>query len=89
MIYILLPAYNEKLNLLRILKKIKTLIKRTKYSIKIIIIDDGSSDKTSKIFLKLKKKNNIVYKTHQKNLGLHKALDTGFKYILSNSKIFS
>ena len=86
MIYILLPAYNEKLNLLRILKKIKTLIKRTKYSIKIIIIDDGSSDKTSKIFLKLKKKNNIVYKTHQKNLGLHKALDTGFKYILSNSK---
>jgi dolichol-phosphate mannosyltransferase len=86
MIYILLPAYNEKLNLLRILKKINTLIKKTKYNIKIIIIDDGSSDETIKIFLKFKKKNNIVYKRHQKNLGLHKALDTGFKYILSNAK---
>lgn len=56
MIYILLPAYNEKLNLLRILKKINTLIKKTKYNIKIIIIDDGSSDETIKIFLKFKKK---------------------------------
>jgi dolichol-phosphate mannosyltransferase len=86
MIYILLPAYNEKLNLLRILKKIKTLIKKKKYNIKIVVIDDGSSDETGKFFLGLKQKHNIIYKKHKKNLGLHKALDTGFKYILSDAK---
>lgn len=35
MIYILLPAFNEKLNLIRILKKIKTLIKKKNIKLKL------------------------------------------------------
>lgn len=85
MINILLPAYNEKNNLLRILKKIKTINKKNNFNIKIIIVDDGSSDGTSKVFSKLKKKN-LSYIRHKKNLGLHQALDTGFRYILSTAK---
>jgi len=85
MIFILLPAYNEKPNLIKILKKIKTLKKKKNYKLTVVIVDDGSSDEIDKILIKSKKKN-IIYKRHKKNLGLHKALDTGFKYVLSKAK---
>lgn len=87
MIFILLPAYNEKPNLLKILKKIRTLQKKKNYKITVVIIDDGSSDGTDKILIRSKKKYNIIYKRHKKNLGLHEAIDTGFKHILSKVKI--
>ena len=55
MIFILLPAYNEKPNLLKILKKIKTLQKKKNYKITVVLIDDGSSDGTDKILIRSKK----------------------------------
>ena len=47
-IYILLPAYNEEKNLVKIFKKIKTLSKLQK-NIKVILIDDFSSDNTERL----------------------------------------
>tara|TARA_Y100000590_G_scaffold454080_1_gene600262 strand:- start:954 stop:1712 length:759 start_codon:yes stop_codon:yes gene_type:complete len=92
MIWLILPCYNEKQNLVKIINKIKILISKKKYKIKVIIIDDGSIDGTELLFSKYKKRNKInknlfiYYKKHEQNQGLHKALDTGFRYIISKSK---
>ena len=77
--YILLPAYNEKKNIVNILKKIDKIKK--KIPLKIILIDDCSVDGTFEIIKKNKSKN-LIYKRHKKNLGLSQTLETGFKKII-------
>ena len=49
---------------------------------KIIIVDDGSNDKT--IFKKLEKKKEVVLLTHDVNYGKGKALKTAFTYYQEN-----
>lgn len=80
MIYILLPAFNEEKNLLKMFSKINNLYKKRK-NIKIILVDDFSTDNTEKI---VKKKYNfdIIYLKHHQNRGLSRALETGFKKFL-------
>ncbi|MBD3155882.1 MAG: glycosyltransferase [Candidatus Aenigmarchaeota archaeon] len=72
---VIVPAYNEE-------KSIEEVIKRLKGSIKakIIVIDDASTYKTSKIA----KKNGASVIRHKKNKGKGEALVTGFKEILTN-----
>jgi len=66
-IWIIIPAYNEE-------KRIVDVIKKTKgYINNIIVIDDGSSDKTFEI----SKKQNIVVLRHIINLGKGAAVKTG------------
>ena len=48
MIYILLPAYNEEKNLIKIFKKIEKLNKLRK-DVRVVLIDDFSTDNTKKI----------------------------------------
>ena len=48
MIYILLPAFNEEKNLIKIFKKIEKLAIVRK-NIRVVLIDDFSSDNTKKI----------------------------------------
>ena len=47
---IILPSYNEKKNLILLIKKIKIILKNINYEI--IIVDDNSQDKTSVYFKK-------------------------------------
>ena len=84
MLYILLPAYNEEKNIIKILKKIKKIKKKIS-PFKIIVIDDCSKDNTKKL---IKKKNNfdLIYKRHKKNRGLSLTLETGFKIISKKAK---
>ena len=58
MIYIVLPAFNEEKNLIKIFKKINTLKKKLP-SLKVVLIDDCSSDNTPKL-LKKKYPFNII-----------------------------
>ena len=44
MIYLILPAYNEEKNLIKIFDKINNLPKSKKFTV--ILIDDCSTDKT-------------------------------------------
>ena len=84
MLYILLPAYNEEKNIVKIFKEIKKIKKKIS-PFKIILIDDCSKDNTKK--LKKKKYNfNLVYRRHKKNKGLSLTLETGFKLISSKAK---
>jgi len=77
---ILIPAYNEEENIQEIILRAK----KTKAFDKIIVVDDGSIDRTS---LLAKKSKAIVLK-HKKNRGKGEALKTGFKYILKRISNF-
>lgn len=67
---IIIPSYNETKNLKKVLVSLKN-----KYNI--ILVDDGSNDKTN--FQSFKNKNTSVLK-HKYNQGYDAALTTGFKY---------
>ena len=69
---ILLPAYNEEKNIGKILRNAKSHFPRAI----IVVVDDGSKDKTAKIAAK---EGAVVIK-HQKNLGKGEALKTGFEF---------
>ena len=84
MIFILLPAFNEKKNLKILFKKIEKYFKN-KNKIRVILIDDCSVDNTKKL---INKKYNfkIIYKKHRENEGLNIAMETGFKLINKKAK---
>ncbi len=71
---ITIPAYNEEKNIGNVIDSIKSVINLTKYknNYKILVVDDGSSDRTAEI---AKKHNAIVY-SHPHNYGLAEAFRT-------------
>ena len=85
MIWIMLPAFNEEKSLPSLIKKIYTLKKNKNYKIKILIIDDGSTDNTIKIAHKLVKKNDLIIVSHDINRGLGETERDGFEYIVNNA----
>jgi glycosyltransferase involved in cell wall biosynthesis len=79
---IVLPCYNEEAilqtNIITILSYLES--KRQKYKWEILIINDGSKDKTGEIADKLAGQINIIRVIHHPtNLNLGNALKTGFK----------
>jgi glycosyltransferase involved in cell wall biosynthesis len=66
LVVITIPAYNEEKSISRVLDEIKSVMEKTKYKYKLLIVDDGSKDKTAKIG---KSKGAIVV-SHPRNYGL-------------------
>ena len=90
-IFYILPCYNESLNLNKLLKDFSNFFKSKKVLVKIIIVDDGSGDNSIKVINKFQKNNfykNVSIKIlkHKKNMGLGKALKTGFEYCFAKGK---
>ncbi|MDA9660078.1 glycosyltransferase family 2 protein [Pseudomonadota bacterium] len=73
-IYIVVPAFNEASVIADTLKKIEPFFKN------IVVVNDGSSDETSKILQDC----NVFTINHAINLGVGAAIKTGFDYIISN-----
>jgi len=73
-IWIIIPARNEEKNISKVIKNIKKSYKN------VVVVDDGSEDKTAKIAEKQKA---IVLK-HVINLGKGAALKTGCDYAIKN-----
>jgi glycosyltransferase involved in cell wall biosynthesis len=57
---IIIPSYNEKKNLEILLLKIFKVLKSFKFKSEIILVDDGSTDETRKLFLKNQKYSQIM-----------------------------
>jgi len=82
-ISIIAPCYNEEAILESNLYKIITALEKieNKYRWEILIVNDGSKDKTGKIADSLAQKNKNVRVVHQPvNLNLGRALQTGFQH---------
>lgn len=74
-IFAIIPAYNEETNIK------KTISETKKYISNIVVVDDGSKDKTSEEA----KKENVILLKHIINLGKGAALKTGCDYALKQS----
>ena len=77
---ILIPAYNEEQSIQEIMREIKSVdLSSLNISEKeIILIDDGSTDKTAKKALAIISATRVIY--HSKNQGKGAALATGIPY---------
>ena len=76
-ILIQIPCYNEETQIENTIKEIKKSIDPDKYNYQIIIIDDGSSDKT----IEIAKRNNVEkIIALKRNMGLGYAFNEGRKF---------
>lgn len=75
-VLLIIPAYNEEENILRVCKGIEEYSKEIDY----VVINDGSKDNT----LKILKENNINHINLIHNLGIGGAVQTGYKYAYEN-----
>ena len=75
---ITIPAYNEQNTLGKVIKDIHEVMKSTKYAYKILVVDDGSKDKTADV---AKNTEAIVY-SHPKNYGLAETFKTEMQQAL-------
>ena len=80
-VLIIVPAYNEELNIVKTVNKIIKYNKKSKYNIDYIVINDGSYDNTKEICEENKYNTvNLI-----SNLGIGGAVQTGYKYALKNN----
>ncbi len=73
---IIIPVFNEKKYIDKIIKKVK---KKVNFNKQIIVIDDYSIDGTKKIIKKIKNIDKIIY--HKKNLGKGAAIKSAIPHI--------
>ncbi|OGZ32165.1 MAG: hypothetical protein A3H00_01790 [Candidatus Portnoybacteria bacterium RBG_13_40_8] len=77
---VIIPAYNEADSIVEVIKNIPQNIRRID-QINILVIDDGSTDKT---VFKVKSETKATVISHQGNRGVGVAFGTGISYALEN-----
>lgn len=81
LISIVIPAYNVEKYISRC---IESIIKQTYTNIEIILVDDGSPDKSGAICDDFAKKDNRIRVIHQDNMGLSGARNTGIRLAMGS-----
>jgi len=79
-VLLIIPAYNEEQNILKTYQELKKYNEKHKKNYDCIIINDGSTDNTSKIL----KENHIPHIDLIENLGIGGAVQTGYIYAQKN-----
>lgn len=79
-VLLIVPSYNEEANVLTNYNKIMEHNKKNKVKYDVIIINDGSIDRTEEICID----NDIPHISLVHNLGIGGAVQTGYKYALDN-----
>jgi dolichol-phosphate mannosyltransferase len=82
-VYVCLPAYNEENSLKPLFDKYITLLDNSSYHYKLLLVNDGSTDKTLVIAQSYQSKLPLEILTHNPNRGLGEAIRTGFHYVVS------
>lgn len=78
---VVIPAYNEELNLDKFIERSINALKDKEYSGRLIFVDDGSSDKSADIVRKYIRQypENIMLVSLNRNYGQHAAIIAGFE----------
>lgn len=79
-IYISIPAYNEEKTIGLVVKDIHRVMKKTRYSYAVSVVDDGSKDRT----VEAAKSAGATVISHQENYGLAEAFRTELKHFLAS-----
>ena len=78
LVSIVIPAYNEEDNLVVIVERLENIFKNLPYRFEVIVVDDGSKDKTLAVIKTMAlAKPNIYYIEFSRNFGHQPALKAG------------
>jgi glycosyltransferase involved in cell wall biosynthesis len=77
-IVITIPAFNEERTIGRVIDEIKEVMNSTNYKYKILVVNDGSKDRT----IKVAKKSGAIVHSHPRNKGLAEAFKTEIQQCL-------
>ncbi len=77
---VVLPAYNEAENIGRVIANVLEYLSDRQICYEIIVVNDGSTDKTKEIVIELAAQNDHIHLiNHPRNLGYGSALRSGFE----------
>lgn len=76
-VYVVLPAYNEEAKIGVLLDSIDTALGEAELPYQVVLVDDGSSDKTGAIVRECSASMPILIKEHETNLGLGATIRDG------------
>ena len=80
-IYVVLPAYNEELSIGKLLTRIKqNFLDTNTDNYTIVVVNDGSKDRTPQILEDFAANTNLKILTHEKNQGLGRTMRDGLQY---------
>lgn len=85
-VFFCLPAYNEEAGIRDLLEDIYNQFRDIGEDYKVVVIDDGSTDKTGKIIEYFRYIMPMEIIEHNENKGLGSALNSGMKYISWNGE---
>lgn len=86
MLFILLPAYNEEEGLEKLLDRIYRIMKAFSIQHKLIIVNDGSTDRTAAVIESYSKTMPIEVITLRNNCGITEVFKIGFKRVYEEGK---
>lgn len=81
MIWIFLPAYNEEASLPKLLPRLDTTLQKHNLTYRLVVVNDGSTDRTAKILADYAQRLPIDIITHPLNRGLGETERDGFEFI--------
>lgn len=81
MIYVLLPAYNEEDALEPLAEKIDAVMRELDADYEIVVVNDGSRDRTAEILADLSRRYPLHAITHRINRGLGETARDGFEHV--------
>ncbi len=85
-IWILLPAFNEEKSVALMLPKIKEEFARRGQDYRIVVIDDGSTDRTLEVLGELARSYPLDVLVHRLNRGLGETERDGFEYLAEQAQ---
>ncbi len=85
MIHILLPAYNEEQALRPMMEKIERIMSDLRATYRVVVVNDGSKDRTGEILRELAERYPIDVIIHKYNRGLGETARDGFEYVAETS----
>eukprot|EP01041_Mallomonas_annulata_P039116 gene39116-62740_t len=79
-VLLIIPCFNEEKSIASLLDELLTINFTNKYWIEIVVVNDGSQDKTVEVASQF----NVIILDLPVNIGIGGAVQTGFKYAFEN-----